>query len=285
MLAGLKINLALRVGRRRDDGYHELASVLVALPGGDDLELVPAPATRVEAPGLAGGDGLVTRALAALAARTGHAAGWLVRIDKRTPVGAGLGGGSADAGLALRLANATLPEPLALEELLTVAAEVGSDVPFFAAGDAAALARGRGEQLEPCAIGGETWAVVAWPGVELSTAAVYAAYRPGERASARVAQLTAAPFAAAGAGELAALVENDLGAPAEQLCPGAAALRASLLACGALAACVSGSGSAVFGLFAGRREAEAGRAGVAGDASWTALAPLPRGAAGARIKA
>jgi 4-diphosphocytidyl-2-C-methyl-D-erythritol kinase len=284
MIAGLKINLSLRVGRRRDDGYHELATVLVALPLGDGLELEPAPSTLVEAPGLAGGDGLVTRALRLLASRAGHAEGWRVRIEKRTPVGAGLGGGSADAGLALRLANATLREPLAPEALIALAAEVGSDVPFFAAGCAAALARGRGEQLEPCTVGGGgVWAVVAWPGIELSTAAVYARYRPAEGADGRVAALAAGPFAAAGAGELAALVENDLAVPAEQLCPPAAALRAGLLACGALTACVSGSGSAVFGLFAGAREAEQGRAGVAGDASWTALAPLPRGDAGARI--
>jgi 4-diphosphocytidyl-2-C-methyl-D-erythritol kinase len=208
-----------------------------------------------------------------------------VRIEKRTQVGAGLGGGSADAGLALRLANATLPEPLPPDALIALAAEVGSDVPFFAAGYAAALARGRGESLEPCTVGGGAWAVVAWPGVELSTADVYARYRPQEGADTRVAGLGAAPFAAAGPEQLAALVENDLAAPAEQLCPPAAVLRSRLLASGALAACVSGSGSAVFGLFAGERAAEQGRAGVAGDASWSALAPLPRGDAGARITA
>ena len=77
------------------------------------LELEPAAATRVDAPGLAGGDSLVTRALGLLAARTGHRQGWRVHIDKHVPVGAGLGGGSADAATALGLANATLPEPLA----------------------------------------------------------------------------------------------------------------------------------------------------------------------------
>jgi 4-diphosphocytidyl-2-C-methyl-D-erythritol kinase len=283
MIAGLKINLCLRVGRRRDDGYHDLASVIVALPLGDELELEPAPSTLVEAPALAGGDGLVTQALGLLAARAGHAEGWRVQIDKRTPVGAGLGGGSADAGLALRLANATLREPLSAQALIALAAAVGSDVPFFAAGHAAALARGRGEQLEPCTVGGRAWAVVAWPGNALATADVYAHYRPREGADARVAALAAAPFAAAGAAELAALVENDLAAPAEQLCPPSAALRSRLLACGALTACVSGSGSAVFGLFPGERGARAARAAVAEAAAWAAVAPLPFGDAAATI--
>ena len=283
MIAGVKINLSLRVGPRRGDGYHELATVLAALPIGDDLDLEPARSTHVDAPGLAGGDGLVTRALALLAARAGHGEGWRVRIEKRTPVGAGLGGGSADAGLALRLANAALPRPLAPDALIAVAAEVGSDVPFFAAGYAAALARGRGEDLEPCTIGGGAWAVLAWPGEALSTAAVYARYRPLGGADARVAELAAAPFATAGAEQLAALVENDLAAPAEQLCPAATALRLNLLGGGALTACVSGSGSAVFGLFASRSAAEEGRGGVAGAAAWTAVAPLPGGDPAATI--
>ena len=193
--------------------------MLAALPAGDVLELEPAGSTRVEVPGLAGGDTLVTRALGLLAARAGHAAGWHVRIDKHVPVGAGLGGGSADAGAALRLANATLPEPLATDALVALAGEVGSDVPFFASGRDAALARGHGERLEPCRLGAPAWVVLAWPGVPLGTAEVYARYRPGAGARERVDALTAEPFATADVERLAALVENDLAGPAEQLCP------------------------------------------------------------------
>jgi 4-diphosphocytidyl-2-C-methyl-D-erythritol kinase len=284
VLAGVKINLSLRVGPQRPDGYHELATVLAALPLGDSLALEPAAATRVEVPGLAGGDALATHALQLLAERAGHTAGWRVQIEKRAPVGAGIGGGSADAGAALRLANATLREPLAAADLLALAAQVGSDVPFFVSGRPAALARGRGELLEPCALVAPAWVVLAWPGVELSTAEVYAHYRPSEGARERVADLAAAPFGATSPADLAALVENDLAASAEALCPASAALRARLLGLGALTACMSGSGSAVFGLFDDEGAARAAHGLLAGEQPWVAVVRLPHGGTGARIK-
>jgi 4-diphosphocytidyl-2-C-methyl-D-erythritol kinase len=285
VIAGAKINLSLRVGPLRADGYHEVATVLAALALGDSLELEPAAATRVEAPGLAGGDSLATRALGLLAARTGHRAGWRVHIDKHVPVGAGLGGGSADAAAALRLANATLPEPLALSDLTALAAEVGSDVPFFVSGHETALARGRGELLEPCPVRAPAWVVVAWPGVALGTAEVYACYRPPAGARERVAALAAEPFATEDVEQLAALIENDLGAPAAELCPPVPALRARLLASGALAAAMSGSGSAVFGVFAGEDGARAASERLSGSAPWIAIGRLTQTAGGARITA
>jgi 4-diphosphocytidyl-2-C-methyl-D-erythritol kinase len=285
VLADVKINLSLRVGPLRDDGYHELATVLAALPLGDSLELEPAGSTRVEAPGLPGGDAIVTHALALLAARSRYAGGWHVRIDKHAPVGAGVGGGSADAGLALRLANATLSDPLPLDELVALAAEVGSDVPFFASGLASALARGRGEQLEPCPLHADAWVVIAWPGLALSTADVYARYQPVEGARERVEALAPEAFATTDVAALAVMVENDLGTPAEQLCPAVAALRARLRSGGALAASVSGSGSAVFGLFASPETAHAVATRLTPDAPWTAVSRLVRAAGGARITA
>ena len=194
MIAGAKINLCLRVGPVRDDGYHDVATVIAALALGDDVKLEPAGATLVHAPALAAGDTIVTRALGLLARRTSHPGGWRVHIDKYVPVGAGLGGGSADAAAALALANATLPEPLAQEELIALAAEVGSDVPFFVSGRETALARGRGELLEACPVVAPAWVVVAWPGVSLGTAEVYAHYRPQADAHERVASLAAGPF-------------------------------------------------------------------------------------------
>ncbi len=284
MITGAKINLCLRVGPLRGDGFHDVATVIAALALGDDVTLEPADATQVHAPALAGGDTIVTRALGLLAQRTGHSGGWRVHIDKHVPVGAGLGGGSADAAAALALANATLPEPLAPEQLIALAAQVGSDVPFFVSGSETALARGRGEVLEPCPVAAPAWVVVAWPGVSLGTAEVYARYRPPADALERVASLAAGPFASAEVEQLAALVENDLGAPAEQLCPHSAALRARLLAHGAVAASVTGSGSAVFGLFASEEPAQAAWEGLRGSVPWMAIAPLTQGG-GARITA
>jgi 4-diphosphocytidyl-2-C-methyl-D-erythritol kinase len=285
VVAGAKINLCLRVGPVRPDGYHEVATVLAALALGDVIELAPAAATQVEAPALAGGDSLVTRALGLLAQRTGHTAGWRVRLDKRVPIGAGLGGGSADAAAALGLANDTLPEPLAADDLLLLAAEAGSDVPFFVSGLETALARGRGELLEPCPLRAPAWVVVAWPGVSLGTAEVYARYEPGGDASERVTSLVAEPFASEDVAHLAALVENDLASPAEALCPPISALRSRLLACGALAANVSGSGSAVFGLFASEEVAGAASERLRGSVPWQAVTRLTQTAGGATITA
>jgi 4-diphosphocytidyl-2-C-methyl-D-erythritol kinase len=284
MVTGAKINLCLRVGPLRPDGYHEVATVLARLALGDNLELEPAAATRVDAPGLPGGDSLVTRALGLLATRCGHREGWRVRVDKHVPVGAGLGGGSGDAAAALELANATLPEPLARADLMALAAEVGSDVPFFVSGEETALARGRGELLEPCPLDARAWVVVAWPGVALGTAEVYASYRPSAGAAERVAALDAEPFASADAVALAALVENDLAPPAEDLCPSVSMLRRRLQASGALAACMSGSGSAVFGLFADEDGAQAADEQLRGSVSWVAVGRL-WSAGGARITA
>jgi 4-diphosphocytidyl-2-C-methyl-D-erythritol kinase len=281
--ARAKINLCLRVGPARPDGYHDVATVLAALAVGDVVELEPAAATRVEAPGLTGGDALVTRALALLAERAGHPAGWRVRLDKQIPVGAGLGGGSADAAAALRLANATLPEPLAPDELMLLAGEVGSDVPFLVSGLDTALARGRGEVLEPCPVRAPAWIVLGWPGVSLGTAEVYALHEPGAGARERVESLIAQPFASDDVTCLAALIENDLSPAAEQLCPPIASLRARLLAEGALAAAMSGSGSAVFGLFAGEDAARSAADRVAGAVPWAAVSRLAQPAAGATI--
>jgi 4-diphosphocytidyl-2-C-methyl-D-erythritol kinase len=283
LVTGAKINLCLRVGPLRADGYHDVATVLALLALGDNLELEPAAATAVDAPRLAGGDSLVTRALGLLAARAGHTGGWRVRLDKYVPVGAGLGGGSADAAAALALANATLPEPLAPSELCALAAEVGSDVPFFVSGHETALARGRGELLEPCPVPAPAWVVVTWPGVALGTAEVYARYRPAAGAAERVASLAAEPFATEDPAQLAALVENDLAAPAAELCPPVTALRERLLASGALVACVSGSGSAVFGLFAGEDDALAADERLKGRVPWVAMGRLTQGAGGDRI--
>jgi 4-diphosphocytidyl-2-C-methyl-D-erythritol kinase len=274
-LAPAKVNLLLRVGPRRPDGYHELASLIVALDVGDEIELEPAASTTVDAPALAGGDTLVTRALELLVQRAGYDGGFAVRLGKRVPVGAGLGGGSADAGVALRLANSLLPTPLEPAALIALAAEVGSDVPFFAAGLVAAEMRGRGEAVRSVRLHARPVIALAWPGVSVSTAAVYGGYSsPWSKQGFARAGESIALAARADIRTLAALVANDLADIAEGLCPGSAALRRELRARGALVAAVSGSGSAVFGIFETRQAAQAAIEGLPGGAWATVSAVL-----------
>ncbi|HWJ45882.1 MAG TPA: hypothetical protein VNR63_10895, partial [Gaiellaceae bacterium] len=139
--APAKINLALVVGPRRDDGLHELVTVYQRIALSDRLVVERAPATSV-----AGfrEDTLVRRALELAADGLAFSA----RITKRIPVAAGLGGGSSDAATALRLANAQLDDPLPPERTRELAARVGADVPFFLE-DGPQLGTADGTTLEP----------------------------------------------------------------------------------------------------------------------------------------
>jgi 4-diphosphocytidyl-2-C-methyl-D-erythritol kinase len=244
--APAKINLVLRVGPRRPDGYHEIVSLMAQVDLADTLTLARAARTVVDCPGLAGGDTLVTRALAAFCDAVepdGGPGGFHAVISKRIPAGAGLGGGSSDAAAALRAANRLYGTPLTGAELSDVAATIGSDVPFFL-GPAVAIARGRGVQLEPGPALPPAAVVLAHPGRPLATRDVYEAYRPAGPTLARELPRSIPSLSA-----LASLVENDLGPVAERLEPACAALRVELVGRGAAAASVTGSGSAVFGLF------------------------------------
>jgi len=249
--AAAKVNLALVVGPLRDDGKHEVLTVLQRIDVVDRIELAEASELRVEG---FEGDTLVGAALCELARVAGLEPRWHVRIEKRIPVAAGLGGGSSDAATALRLANETLLEPLPAGELLRIAAAVGSDVPFFLA-DGPQLGSGDGSELEPLDLPQDFWVVVLLPrGVaKTSTRDVYAAFddRRGaagfaERRQALLDALTAAERPR----DLAALPPNDLASS-----PLAEAFRAA----GAFRADVSGAGPALYGLFRQRRDADAAR--------------------------
>ena len=167
--ARAKLNLTLAVTGVRTDRFHEVDTVLQAIDLHDLLEAEPAAETSLEVEGDApkGPDNLVLKAHAALEQIAGRLLPTRFRLHKRIPAGAGLGGGSSDAATGLRLAAA-----LHKVDIGTAAAAVGSDVPFFLCGGTA-RAIGRGEQLEPLTTQ-PAWFAIAWPGFELSTAAVYA---------------------------------------------------------------------------------------------------------------
>jgi 4-diphosphocytidyl-2-C-methyl-D-erythritol kinase len=271
--APAKINLLLRVGGRRPDGYHEVASLMARVDIADTLTLAPAARTMVDCPGLDGGDTLVTRALQAFgeAVDPGLApAGFHAVVAKRIPAGAGLGGGSSDAAAALRAANRLCGDPLSTAQLATLAATIGSDVPFFL-GPPSAIARGRGEQVTPGPALPPVAVVLAFPGRPLATRDVYEAYRPAVSEVAAAAD--AIPARIGSLVELADLVANDLAPVAEQLEPACRTLRLALTARGAAAASVTGSGSAVFGLFGDLDAAADAAAGLPG-ATWAEAATL-----------
>jgi len=244
--APAKINLALVVGPCRHDGKHEVETVYQRVDLGDRVTVKPAGRTVVE--GFAE-DTIVRSALAALAAPHG----WHVRIEKHTPVAAGLGGGSSDAATALRLANAQLAQPRTPEELHQLAAHLGADVPFFLR-DGPQLGTGDGTVLEPIDLPQDFVVLLLLPkgATKLSTAEVYAAFeeRGGEQGyDERVAALRAALAAVRRPRDLVALPPNDLVS---------SPLVDELTAGGAFRADVSGAGPALYGLY--HRTADAERA-------------------------
>ena len=256
--APAKLNLRLLVGPRGADGYHPLESLMVALEGlSDTVEVRPAPGRAVICPGIEGPANLAWRALDELEAEVDRPLPLEVRIEKRIPAQAGLGGGSSDAAAVLRAADRLHGLGLEPERLEAVAARVGSDVPFFVRGGAQ-WARGRGELLEP-ASAPRFAALLAMPGYGLPTPAVYAAFDrlpappPGDGRP--------APDALPA---LAGWVRNDLWAPALALRPALGAVARGLRAAGAEAVLLCGSGSALAGLFANGEAAERARPALAG---------------------
>jgi len=236
--ATAKINLALVVGPGREDGKHEVATVLQRIDLADRITLEPA--AELEIRGFPE-DTLVREALRALGVTAS------VRIQKRIPVAAGLGGGSSDAAAALRLANETLPEPLTPERLHEVAAGIGADVPFFLTAGPQ-LGVGDGSELSPVNLRQDYWIALVLPtgSRKPSTAAVYEAFDRSDGFERRRAQLDQALADS----DLAALPPNDLAS---------SPLIDELRELGAFRADVTGAGPAVYGLFVRRDQAEAAR--------------------------
>jgi 4-diphosphocytidyl-2-C-methyl-D-erythritol kinase len=243
------------VGPQREDGKHEVTTVLQRLDLGDRVGVLPASALRVD--GFAG-DTIVVRALALLAETAGVEPRWAVRLWKRIPVAAGLGGGSSDAATALRLANATLPSPLPPERVAEVAAAVGADVPFFLA-SGPQLGEGDGTRLSPLALPQDYWVVLLLPrgGHKPSTASVYEGFDSRGAATGYESRRSALLDALARvehARDLAALPPNDLAR---------SPLAARLLELGAFRADVTGAGPVVYGLFLEETAAAAARRALA----------------------
>jgi 4-diphosphocytidyl-2-C-methyl-D-erythritol kinase len=247
--ATAKLNLALVVGPARPDGRHEVCTVLQRVDLADRIALAASPTLRVDG---FPNDTLVREALSKLAQRAGHEPRWAARITKRIPVAAGLGGGSSDAATALRLANETLEQPLARDDLRDVASGLGADVPFFLT-QGPQLGEGDGTRLSELDLPQDYWIVLVLPAdvSKPSTASVYDAFdgRLGGRGfEERQRSLLEALEQVRRPADLAGLPPNDLaGSP----------LATELQGLGAFRADVTGAGPAVYGLFLRRDHAVA----------------------------
>lgn len=257
MLTGLapaKVNLFLHVGPLDRDGYHPLSSLVAFADVGDRVTIRPGPCGMVVTGPFARGvpdddSNLVLRALTALGRKAGIGRPELhVTLDKRLPVASGLGGGSSDAGAALRLARDALALEIDDAVLADVALEIGSDGPMCLFPQAA-WAQGRGERLTPEPLLPPLPCVLVNPGVASPTGAVYRAYDAGP---ARKADRPAAPgeWSVAGVMDWLGQLRNDLQAPAVAAAPMiGTALDVMARTPGVRLARMSGSGATVFGLF------------------------------------
>jgi 4-diphosphocytidyl-2-C-methyl-D-erythritol kinase len=257
--APAKVNLYLEVLGKRPDGYHEIASVMVAVSLYDTLvikeESSGAVSLRCDHPGLSTNpDNLVLRAATLLKQRGRCPRGAALHLVKRIPLAAGLAGGSSDAAAALAGLNRLWHLGLENQELAALGAELGSDVPFFFA-TPAAWCTGRGERVTPLALGKTLLLVLLCPAVGLATADVYRGVSlPARPASGTEIQQALAAGDAAAVGRL---LHNRLQPVAERLCPAVAEGYARLKAQGPAGQLMSGSGTSLFALC--RDAAEAAR--------------------------
>jgi 4-diphosphocytidyl-2-C-methyl-D-erythritol kinase len=261
LLAFAKINLCLHVVGRRPDGYHELRTIFQSISLHDTLQLSldsrPGIFLETDDPALpAGRENLVYRAIEAIGCEIGFRGGVRARLEKRIPVGRGLGGGSSDAAAALvgmlRLAKKKVP----LERLLEIAAGLGADIPFFLFGGRA-LAVSRGDEIYPLPDGPKRPVLVVSPReIAVSTKDAYqwvSEELTNRKNVPRIFAFCALCWCRQGAG-----VSNDFEGPVFGRYARLREIRDALLQGGAAEAALAGSGSAVFGIF--RNPAQARRA-------------------------
>jgi 4-diphosphocytidyl-2-C-methyl-D-erythritol kinase len=266
--AHAKINLDLRVLGSRADGFHEVRTVFQAISLHDTLTVVSRSgpfAIESATPGFPlDSSNLIWKAAQLLwraIRRTGDVRDAVVRVDKQIPLQAGLGGGSGNAAAALIALARAWHVNVRPSQLMDLAAALGADVPFFLAGGTA-LGLGRGEEIYPLADLPRHWIILLIPGFGISTADAYDWYdseRDLYRGMVREPQHVPGPWPSR-----AAQMINDLEPPIARRYPEIEQMKAALRRVGALAAAMSGSGSAVFGLFQRRAEATAALDRLAG---------------------
>lgn len=257
-----KINLGLYVVRRREDGYHDIETVFYPVPLCDVLEVVPAaePAMHMSGLEVAGSeqDNLVWKAYQLLKAEMpGKVPPLDIYLHKAIPMGAGLGGGSADGAFMLRLLNDFCKLELSDALLAQYALQLGSDCPFFIY-NTPKFATGRGEQMEDVGIDLSGYSIqVVCPKVHVSTAEAFRLISPGA-AGFDLRTLPELPVE-----QWRELISNDFEIPVFTQHPVLASIKRQLYDQGALYAAMSGSGSAIFGIFP-----KGGRAEITADVAF-----------------
>ena len=268
-----KLNLALLVGPVRPDGFHEIASLMVPVSLADRVivEKTPGVGLDVACDVAPGADNLAARLVRELEQRLDRSFEVRVTIEKRVPHGGGLGGGSSDAAATLLALERLFGLELSPRLRYEAAAAVGSDVPFFL-WPGAQLVMGRGQVLKQVHLPALRL-VIAMPDAGLSTAAVYGwrdeDAQVGVKEFAPKARLLSSRLQAArSASDVAALVSNDLEPSVVNRREAVGELIERLRSAGALAAAMTGSGAAVFGIFATEARALKAREAVAPARSW-----------------
>jgi 4-diphosphocytidyl-2-C-methyl-D-erythritol kinase len=268
-----KVNLGLRILDKRSDGFHELRTVFQTISLFDRIQLSWAAGRAVgislscNRKDLETPNNLAVRAAEALLQETGKKGRLKITLEKRIPSGAGLGGGSADAGTTLVGLCRLLKTPPPHEMLLEIAAELGSDIPFFLQGGRS-VGVGRGDEVYPLPELPKQWLLVLAPNLHISTPEAYR-----DLASARADGLTVTakqriinvfgsgigPPRVRAAQSFAGALTNDFEAVIFHRFPYLGILKLHLEKAGARSSALSGSGSALFGLFATREAAEVAR--------------------------
>jgi 4-diphosphocytidyl-2-C-methyl-D-erythritol kinase len=257
--AHAKINLGLRVLAREDGGYHQIETVFCSIDLADTLEIARSSqgiALHVSGADLgASEDNLVHRAADAYFLEIGEEAAVRIDQEKRIPHGAGLGGGSSDAATTLRALDALHGDRVGLDRLLALGHDLGSDVPFFLGGAPFALAWGRGERMLRLDPPPAAELVIAVPAERVATAEAYASLGIGARVSGLPPRLLRASSFAHWA-DIARIADNDFTRVVVSRLPVVGDLVRALASHGAVAAQMTGSGSAVFGVFGDADQAD-----------------------------
>jgi len=249
--AQAKLNLGLRILARERGGYHEIETLFARIALADTVTIRPRDEERsLVVHGLETGpseQNLAYRAACAYGDATGWPRGFEIGIEKRIPVGGGLGGGSADAGAVLRGLNALAAKPVSEAELLRIAMTLGADVPYLTSTEPFALAWGRGERMLALPTLPERTVILVLPGFNISTADAYAWVAESRPADVPSPRLVTVPELTSWE-TLQPHVVNDFETVVTEHHPEIATIIAQLRLAGASIAGMSGSGSTLFGV-------------------------------------